>query len=98
VQVQPVPEIAVTVKFVGGSVTVTAPAVADAPAALATVIEYTAFDAPELMFARPETAAERLGVVGVEGDEEAEGIDPQPATRPENNEKIAIRSQGILVP
>jgi hypothetical protein len=39
VHVQPVPEIAVTVKLVGGSVTVTAPLVAADPAALETVIE-----------------------------------------------------------
>ena len=42
VQVQPDPEIAVTVKFVGGSVTVMVPLVAAAPEALETVMEYDA--------------------------------------------------------
>jgi len=39
VHIQPAPAIAVTVKLVGGSVTVIIPLVAAAPAALETVIE-----------------------------------------------------------
>jgi hypothetical protein len=65
VQVQPVPVIAVTVKLVGGSVTVTAPVVAAAPAALETVIEYVAPVCPGLTFPTAEAAPVRIGVVGV---------------------------------
>jgi len=67
VHVQPVPEIAVTVKLVGGSVTVTIPLVAAEPTALETVIEYDAPACPGLTLPTLDTAAVRVGVVGAGG-------------------------------
>jgi hypothetical protein len=82
VQVQPVPEIAVTVKFVGGSVTVTSPTVAAALAALETVIVYVP-EWPGLTLPTLDTAAVRFGVVGAAGPDEVQPTAKRPATRAE---------------